>query len=139
MTCRPEEGFGAEAGGGTIKIPQIVKILKQSSDCYGGVSFILALETGYLVEAQYVHTVDAKSLAKHAEESLALSQEEYEFFLFPPPRSEQQVLVNPLLLRRDHIPRRLGSIKIRPEFFEQVETAREESEREDLETEIGLT
>ena len=121
-----------------IQIPQIVKILKQSGDCYGGVSFTLALETGFLIEAQYVHMADAALLAKHAEESLALSQEEYEFFLFPPSGSEQQVLVNPLLLRRNYTPRHLGSVELRPEFFEQVEAAREEFEEKDLEEEIGL-
>jgi hypothetical protein len=101
-------------------IPQVAKVLGCSSDCYGGTDFTLALETRRLVAARYVHDVDKEMLARQADESLALAQVEYEFFLFPSPETEEHLLINPLLLRRDYIYRELGDVGIREETLAEM-------------------
>jgi hypothetical protein len=107
-------------------IPQVAKVLGCSSDCYGGTDFTLALETRRLVAARYVHDVDKVMLARQADESLALAQVEYEFFLFPSLAPEEHLLINPLLLRRDYICQELGDVCIREETLAEIKAMAEE-------------
>ena len=101
-------------------IPQVAKVLEYSSDCYGGTEFTLALENKRVVRVRYVYDWDKDRLAYRAEESLALAQKEFEFFIFPSPRSEEHLLINPLLIRRDYIYRELGCIDLREEALNAI-------------------
>jgi len=120
-------------------IPEIAKILSNSSDCYGGTNLTLALETRRVVTICYVHSMDREALAKKAEEgNLALAQKEYEFFLFPPPGREAHLLINHLLLRRDYTYRELGALNIREEVVASIKARIESIEAVPAEESISV-
>ena len=108
-------------------IPQIAKVLEFSSDCYGGTEFTLALENRRVVRARYVHDLDKNELARQAERNLALAQKDFEFFLFPSPKPEEHLLINPLLIRRDYTFQELGCIDIHEETLDAIRMVTEET------------
>ena len=118
-------------------VPEIAKIISCSSDCYGGSALTLALETQRMVVARYVHISDKEKLAGQAEKGLAMTQREYEFFVFPSPGPEQHLLINPLLLRRDYTYRELGSVGIRATTIEEEKAIREIAEKAPVEEMVG--
>ena len=116
-------------------IPQLAKVSVFRQNYYGVFDITLALETKEYITARYVHPVHQKALAADVEESLALTQEEYEFFLIPSPLPDRQTLLNPLLLRR-YNPEQFGWIKVKDEVLIEFEKKQIESKKAPLEERI---
>lgn len=100
-------------------LPGRAKILEYRRDYTGGVELVLAVEDRRLVILKYDHERDADLISGIAlwklPNQLVFAPGEQEYFLFPMPQVDEQLIVNALLLPSERPGEAIKEIRIRPE------------------------
>lgn len=100
-------------------LPGKAKILEYRRDYTGGVELVLAVEDRRLVILKYDHERDAVLISGivlwKLPNQLVFAPGEQEYFLFPMPQVDEQLIVNALLLPSERPGEAIEKIRIRPE------------------------
>lgn len=100
-------------------LPGRARILEYRRDYTGGIELALALEDHRLVTLRYVHERDAYLISGIAlgklSNQLAFAPGEQEYFIYPIPQADEQLIINALLLPSERPGEPIEKIRIRPE------------------------
>ena len=91
-----------------------MEVVSYNEDCFGRLELMLAMEGERMVTARFMNreTLNKLGVAKKPAKLIFLRDAFSEFFLFPAPTPEENVVFHPILVEREGLPKRIGDVKL---------------------------